>query len=118
MRMSFQLRLLVSIGILAAAMPAIAQVQTATLVGAVRDNTGAVIPGAKVTVVNTETSFISETKTSAEGGYYVPYLSPGTYRITLEAAGFKRNVQDGVAVRSGETPRVDITLEEIGRAHV
>src|SRR5207302_686818 len=69
------------------------------------------VPGARVTVVNTETSFLSETKTSAEGGYYVPYLSPGAYRITLEAPGFKRNVHDGVIVRSGETPRVDIVLE-------
>jgi hypothetical protein len=90
---------------------ATAQTQTATLVGAVRDATGAVVPAAKVTVVNTETSFRSETVTSNEGSYYVPYLSPGVYRITLEAAGFKRYVNDGVAIRTGETPRVDIQLE-------
>src|SRR5262245_17091901 len=84
---------------------ATAQTQTATLVGTVTDTSGAVIPAAKLTVVNTETSFLSETKTSAEGGYYVPYLNPGTYRITLEASGFKRKVHDGVIVRSGETPR-------------
>src|SRR5262249_30017059 len=91
--------------------PAGAQTQTATLVGAVRDSTGAVVPNAKGTVVNTETSFLSETTTSADGSYYVPYLNPGSYRITLEAAGFKRAVHDGVIVRSGETPRVDVTLE-------
>src|SRR5262249_50183397 len=90
---------------------AIAQTQSATLVGSVRDSTGAVVPGAKVTVVNTETSFLSETTTSADGAYYVPYLSPGPYRITLEANGFKRAVHDGVMVRSAETPRVDVTLE-------
>ena len=90
---------------------AFAQTQTATLVGSVRDSTGAVIPGAKVAVVNTETSFRSETVTSAEGSYYVPYLNPGAYRITLEATGFKRYVQDGVMMRTGETPRVDIVLE-------
>src|SRR5581483_371216 len=41
----------------------------------------------------------------------VPYLRPGTYQITLEAPGFKRYVRDGVILRSGETPRVDIDLE-------
>jgi hypothetical protein len=47
-------------------------------------------------IVNTQTSFRSETITSAEGSYYVPYLNPGSYRISLEAAGFKRFVQEGV----------------------
>ena len=91
--------------------PAIAQTQTATLVGSVSDTTGAVVPQVKVTVVNTETSFRSETLTNADGAYYVPYLSPGTYRIVLEASGFKRAVNEGVMMRAGETPRVDVTLE-------
>jgi hypothetical protein len=98
--------------ILAMAATAIAQTTgAATLVGSVTDTTGAVVPAARVTVVNTETSFRSETQTSPEGNYYVPYLSPGIYRITLEAAGFKRYVREGLTVRTGETPRVDITLE-------
>src|SRR5207248_3535865 len=59
----------------------------ATLVGTITDTTGAVLPAAKVSVVNVETSFRSETQTSPEGSYYVPYLSPGNYRITVEAAG-------------------------------
>jgi len=84
---------------------------TATLVGTVTDSTGAVVPAAKVAVVNKETSFRSETLTTAEGNYTVPYLSPGTYQITLEARGFKRYVRDGVVIRTAETPRVDITLE-------
>src|SRR5437879_1602761 len=87
------------------------QTGAATLVGAVTDSTGAVVPGAKVSVVNSGTAFLSETTTSADGSYYVPYLSPGAYRITLEASGFKRYVHDGVIVRAGETPRVDVTLE-------
>ena len=80
-----------AIAILTAVIPAFAQsTGTATLVGTVTDSSGLVIPGAKVTVVNTETAFRSETVTSSEGGYYVPYLSPGTYQITIEASGFKR----------------------------
>jgi len=83
----------------------------ATLVGTVRDVTGAVVPGAKVTVVNTGTSFLSETTTSTEGGYYVPYLTAGSYRITVEAQGFKQFIRDGITLRPAEVPRIDITLE-------
>jgi hypothetical protein len=91
---------------------AIAQVAgTATLVGTVTDTTGAVLPGVRVNVVNTATSFRSETTTSPEGSYYIPYLSPGTYQISFEASGFKRYVRDGFVVRTAEMPRVDIMLE-------
>ncbi len=84
---------------------------SATLVGTIADSTGARVPAAKVTVVNVDTSFHSETQASSVGEYYVPYLAPGSYRITVEAAGFKRFIRDGVALRSGETPRIDIVLE-------
>ena len=82
-----------AIAILSALAPAFAQsTGTATLVGTVTYSSGLVIPGAKVAVVNTETAFRSEIVTSNEGGYYVPYLRPGTYQITIEAAGFKRRI--------------------------
>src|SRR4029450_7851154 len=48
---------------------------------------------------------------SSDLTYYVPYLSPGTYQVTVEAAGFKRYLRDSFTIRSGETPRVDIVLE-------
>ncbi len=83
----------------------------ATLVGTISDGSAALVPGAKVTVINVSTSFRSETQSSTEGTYYVPYLSPGTYRITVEAGGFRTLVRDGVVLRTGETPRVDIVLE-------
>src|SRR6266576_2901733 len=92
--------------------PAVAQTTgAATLVGTVTDTTGAILPGAKVTVVNVGTAFQSETQTGPEGSYYVPYLSPGSYKITVEAAGFRRYVREGVVLRTAETPRVDITME-------
>ena len=75
----------------------------------VTDSAGAIVPGAKVMVVNTATSFRSETTTSPEGSYFIPYLSPGTYQITLEAPGFKRYIRDGLVIRTAEMPRVDIT---------
>ena len=59
-----------------------------TLVGTVTDSTGAVVVGARLTVVNLDTAFHSETTTNSDGAYYVPYLAPGPYRVTIEAAGF------------------------------
>jgi len=84
---------------------------TGTLVGTISDTTGAVVAGAKVTVVNTATAFTSEVPSSAEGAYYIPYLTPGTYRLTVESPGFKKYVREGVAIRTGEVPRIDIQME-------
>ncbi|MBZ5582442.1 MAG: TonB-dependent receptor [Acidobacteriia bacterium] len=82
-----------------------------TFVGTVTDSTGAVVPGVKVTVLNAGTQFVSEVTTNSEGNYYVPYLNPGTYRITVAAGGFKQYVRDGIDLRPGETPRFDVMLE-------
>jgi hypothetical protein len=84
---------------------------TATLVGNVTDSSGSTVTGAKVSVVNPETSTSTETLTTAEGTYYIPYLAPGTYRVVVESPGFKRYQRDGLVVRVGETPRVDVQLE-------
>ncbi|MBL8231084.1 MAG: TonB-dependent receptor [Bryobacterales bacterium] len=84
---------------------------TATLVGTLTDTTGAIIPGAAVTVVNTETQFTYTGQSNTEGNYYVPNLSPGTYRLTIEAQGFKRYVREGIILRTSEQPRIDIKLE-------
>ncbi|MSV30344.1 MAG: TonB-dependent receptor [Bryobacterales bacterium] len=84
---------------------------SATIQGAVTDSSGAAVTGAKVTVLNVATSFVSSVTTGAEGTYYVPYLMPGAYRVTIETAGFKRYVRDGVVVRISETQRLDVALE-------
>src|SRR5262245_3581789 len=83
----------------------------ATLVGTVRDSSGSVVAGAKISVVNTGTAFLSETTTSAEGTYYVPFLAAGNYKISVQAAGFKNFVRDGVTLLPAQVPRIDITLE-------
>jgi len=83
----------------------------ATLVGTVHDAMGATVAGAKVSVTNTETAFVTETITKEDGGYYLPYLAPGSYRLKVTASGFKEYVQEGLSFRSAEVPRVDISLE-------
>ncbi|MEJ7607808.1 MAG: carboxypeptidase-like regulatory domain-containing protein [Bryobacteraceae bacterium] len=84
---------------------------TATLVGTLSDNTGAVVLGAAINIVNTETQFVHNGETNSEGGYYVPNLIPGTYRLTIQAQGFKRYVREGVILRTSEQPRIDVQLE-------
>ncbi len=109
-RMGFAIRAVVTSFVTAAAMLA----QTgggATLVGTVKDGTGAAVAQASVTVVNTATSFVTTTVTTGEGAYYVPYLIPGDYRVTVKAPGFKEFVREGLTLRSAEVPRVDIVLE-------
>ena len=82
-----------------------------TIVGTITDSTGAVIPGAKVNVTNIETSFHFEAVSNQEGYYYVPYLRPGTYNLSVEAQGFKKQVQNGIEIRTNESPKIDIKLD-------
>ena len=108
------MRILRSLLLLSALAASMAPAQTgggATLVGTVRDSTGAVVGGAKLTVTNVATAFVSENITSAEGTYYIPYLAPGEYRLKINAAGFKEVVREGITLRSAEVPRIDITLD-------
>src|SRR6478672_10024185 len=88
----------------------------ATIVGNVTDTSGAVVPGAKVTVINTETNFRFERVTNQEKYYYVPYLRPGIYNVTIEAVGFKRYVRDRIELRTNDQPRIDANLEVGTRA--
>src|SRR3954469_17539701 len=62
----------------------------ATVRGSVVDSTGAIVAGAKVSATNVQTSFVYEGVTSTEGAYYIPYVNPGEYRVTVEAPGFKK----------------------------
>jgi len=84
---------------------------TATLTGAVTDASGSVVPGAKVVVTNKATGVAISTATTSEGTFYVPTLNPGTYRLQIEAGGFKQYVRDGLILRTAEMPRVDVQLE-------
>ncbi len=68
----------------------LAQVDTGTILGTVKDQTGAVVPGAKVTIVNQGTANSISTMTRSDGTYIVTPLKIGTYRISVELDGFKK----------------------------
>ncbi|HEY3129019.1 MAG TPA: TonB-dependent receptor, partial [Acidobacteriota bacterium] len=79
--------------------------------GTVTDPTGAVVPGATVTVTNTETGKTQETLTSDEGFYRVTGLAPGRYRVSVELSGFKKKVVENVAVNAEDVRGVNLALE-------
>jgi hypothetical protein len=83
---------------------------TATIVGAVLDSTGAVIPGAKVTVDNAAKGFHRDLVASAAGEYAAVRIPLGDYVITAEAPGFQKLVRSGITVAVGQTLRVDLQL--------
>jgi hypothetical protein len=81
-----------------------AQSGAASISGTITDRSGALVPEAAVSVVNTDTDSKFETKTNGAGVYQVPFLKPGHYRIVVTKQGFKQvdvrdvtlNVQDSV----------------------
>jgi hypothetical protein len=89
----------------------IAQVTTADILGTVSDSTGAIIPGAKVTLKNLGTDVVATTLTNEAGNYLFTLLGPGQYSVTIEAAGFKRVVFAEVTLAAGDRSREDGKLE-------
>ncbi len=83
---------------------------TATIVGTVTDSTGAVVPGAKVTVSNPERGFTRELASDSAGEYNAARIPIGNYVITARASGFQKLVRSGISVEAGQTQRVDLKL--------
>src|SRR5829696_3203798 len=90
---------------------ALAQSDRGSITGRVVDPSGAVVPGAKVTVTNTETNTPAEAKTNDEGNFTFPQLPAAPYRLTVEAGGFKTATLDEVRVGVQITRSVEIKLE-------
>lgn len=87
-----------------------AQVDTGTILGTVHDNTGAVIPGASVTIRNEGTSFTQNTKTSNSGGYVFTPLRIGKYSVEVESPGFKKERRSGLELNIQQQLVADFSL--------
>lgn len=83
----------------------------AGLQGTVRDQTGGVIPGAKVTITNLETGREQQVTTSEEGFYRLSGLAPGRYRLLVERDGFKKKELASVNVGAEELVGLDVELD-------
>jgi hypothetical protein len=94
-----------------AAVPAEAQLLYGGLVGAVIDAQGAVVPGARVTLINTDTNLTRETITDAHGAYSFANVLAGPYDVKVALEGFREAVRSRVPVTVGQISRVDLTLQ-------
>src|SRR2546426_577535 len=88
-----------------------AQTSTATILGTVKDTSGALIPGVSITVKHTESGLTRTVVSGERGGYNVPLLPVGPYELTTTMPGFKQVVRSGVNLVVGEEAVVDLTLE-------
>ncbi|HZU09420.1 MAG TPA: carboxypeptidase regulatory-like domain-containing protein [Pseudacidobacterium sp.] len=91
--------------------PSHAQEFRSVLTGLITDPSGALITNATVTAVNNASGTSYTAQTSSKGVYYIPYMLPGTYTVTVQANGFKTAVQDKVLLLASQTFNQNFTLE-------
>src|SRR4051812_36277703 len=97
--------------VLVSAAPAAAQFDRGQISGTVKDAQGAVVPGATVTVTNTQTQIARNTVTDSSGFFTVPNLAPGRYDISAELEGFKKAVRTGVQLDAASALTMDFALD-------
>lgn len=87
------------------------QANSATFYGTVADPTGAMIPGATVTLTNLDTKARITKTTSSSGDFAFSFVAVGTYTLTIEAAGFKGYIRTGFTLAAGQQVRETFNLE-------
>jgi carboxypeptidase family protein len=95
---------------------AAAQAVSGTILGTVTDASGAVVPGARVTLTHAATGLTREITTDSTGMFAAPLLATGSYTVAAEAAGFRRTSLAGVLVTVDQKVRAELTLEVGERA--
>jgi len=93
----------------------LAQAGTAALEGSIRDETGATLPGATVSVAHEETGIVRTVVTGPDGRFQAVALRPGPYTVTAELAGFAPGTRKGIVLTVGSTSTVNLTLAVAGR---
>ena len=88
-----------------------AQGNTGSILGTVTDESGAVVPNAKVAITNTQTGVQASVPTDSLGNYLFNFLAPGSYKVESELAGFKKFTRENVNLEMARQLRIDIVLE-------
>src|SRR2546427_5455825 len=89
----------------------LAQTSTATILGTVKDTSGALVPGVSITVKHTESGLTRTVVSGERGAYTAPLLPVGAYEITTTMPGFKQVVRSGINLVVGQEAEVGLTLE-------
>lgn len=93
----------------------LAQVNQASLLGTVTDQSGGVIAGATVTVTDVQKGVSRTLTTNSAGEYVAPNLDPDTYTLRVEFTGFKTFTREGMHLGVGQEARADVTLQPGGQ---
>jgi hypothetical protein len=88
----------------------VAHAQTARIAGSVSDPTTAIVPGATLTIVNTDTNDTRVAVSNEDGQYNVPFLPSGRYTVTCELQGFQKVRREGIVLETDKEVRVDFDL--------
>lgn len=91
-------------------------ISTSQIKGTVQDPTGSVVPGADVTVTQTETNVSRSVMTGADGGYLFTELPVGHYTLQVTKEGFSKAVQSGIVLQVASNPTIDVQLK-VGAAN-
>ena len=83
---------------------------TGAVLGTVRDSTQGVVAGAQVTIVNVQTNAKQETVSATDGSYRFLALAAGTYKLTVNAKGFRQSVVSDIDVKVNDQQHIDIAL--------
>jgi len=111
-RLGMAVRVLsVSLALLLACVPMFAQGSTGRISGAVTDQTGGNVSGALVTVTDVQRGIAHNLTTDESGEYLAPSLLPGTYKVHVEAKGFKSFDRQNILLEVGKEVRVDVVLQ-------
>ncbi len=103
--------LAVTLGVLLLCSPAFSQGSTGRILGTVTDQSGGVIAGATVSVVDTARGLTRTLTTDDAGEYSAPNLIPGNYTVRAESKGFKKIERQNVGIQVGQEIRVDLTVQ-------
>src|SRR5713226_10303487 len=87
-----------------------AQGSTASIIGTVRDVSGAVLPGTVVTVKHLETGLTRTDQADSSGNFNIPSLPVGPYEVTAEKMGFRREVRRGINLVVAQEAVVNLSL--------
>ncbi len=108
----FAIRFLAASAFLGAfAVSALAQTQTATVRGTVTDSSGAVIPGAALTLTNVDQNRPWAAESNAAGAYVFQQIPPGNYSLAVETEGFKRYERRQFILQVAQVAEIDVPLE-------
>jgi len=110
-RDSIRLSLLSMAIFIAASCPLLAQRDAASIEGRVTDASGAVVPGAAITAVNTASNFRLQGVSDTSGAWVISPVRIGTYRISIAAKGFKEALVGPITLDVQQRQRIDVSLE-------